>query len=108
MTWRAPGPKADFNPWFPTATSGDGKRRKNNIRSGKSQPNARPSQRMKVSCKNCGFPADESRHSDDGGSLSGDGGGGAFTVHASDSNVKEQAYRPGASCPLCFSKAYRK
>lgn len=106
MRWRAPGPKGDFKPMFPGPTAGDGKLRKNNANPGQDQPSASPSPRRKVRCKNCGFIADISRHANDGGSLSGDGAGGSFSTHDSDSNVQEQEYRPGAGCPMCFSKNY--
>lgn len=106
MTWRANKRGPEFRPIFPSLTAGDGIMRPNNARSGKEQPNAKPSPRKKVKCKNCGFPADLSRHDNSGGSLEGSGAGGDFTAHSSDSNVKEQAYRVGGGCPHCFSKAY--
>lgn len=99
---------ADFKPWFPGPTHGDGRVRPNNARPGKDQPDARPSPRRKVRCRQCGFLADRSRHAADGGSLEGSGAFGAFTTHDSDSKVQEQNYRAGAGCPLCGSKNYAK
>ncbi len=108
MGFKARRREAGFVPWFPTQTKGDGRIRPNNARPGKEQPNAKPSPRRKVLCAQCGFPADLSIHASDGGSLEGSGAGGDFTAHSSDSNVKEQAYRPGAGCPFCFSKNFAK
>lgn len=88
-----------FTPWFPTETKGDGAIRPNNLRPGKDQVNARPSERRKVRCKQCGFPADLSRHDNSGGDLSGQGAGGVVTNN-------DQAYRKGAGCPMCYSKNY--
>ncbi len=98
--------QVSFRPWFPTPTAGDGRIRANNARSGKNQPNARPSAKRKAGCKNCGFPADLAKNVNDGGSFDGDGAGGGFTTHSSDSNVKEQEYRKGGGCPFCFSRNF--
>jgi len=106
MTWRANKRGPEFRPIFPSPTAGDGILRPNNARTGKNQPNAKPSPRRKVKCKICGFLADLSRHDNSGGSLEGSGALGNFTSHSSDSNVKEQAYRVGGGCPLCGSKNY--
>lgn len=93
-------------PMFPTPTAGDGIMRPNNARPGKHQPDARPSQKRKVACSKCGFPADLSRYANDGGSLDAQGAGGNITkVDGGDGlNAGEQKYRAGAGCPCCFSK----
>ena len=76
------------------------------------RPDARPSQRRKVGCKQCGFPADLSRHANDGGSLEGSGAGGIVDVIDSTGGSKDdgygsdQRYRTGAGCPHCFSKNF--
>ena len=107
MRFRAPGPKGDFSPMWPSSTSGDGRIRKNNRAPGDDQPNARPRNKLKVSCKNCGFMTDLSENDHSGGSLSGDGAGGSFSTHSSDpTRVKEQAYRAGGGCSFCFSKNF--
>ena len=106
MSFKANKRGASFRPIFPSPTAGDGRMRPNNARPGKEQPDARPSPRRKVRCKNCGFLADLSRHSNDGGSLEGSGAGGIMTPHDSDSTVLEQQYRVGAGCPLCHSKNF--
>ena len=101
-----------FVPLFPTVTSGNGTMKPNNARPGKEQPDARPSQRRKVGCKQCGFPADLSRHANDGGSLEGSGAGGIVDVIDSTGGSKDdgygsdQRYRTGAGCPHCFSKNF--
>jgi len=95
-----------FAPMFPTPTAGDGMLRPNNARPGKHQPDARPSQKRKVHCKNCGFLADLSRDSNDGGNLDPTGAGGDITKVADGRGNKagEQAFNQGSGCPLCFSK----
>jgi hypothetical protein len=97
-----------FSPLFPSATAGDGRVRPNNARPGNDQPDARPSAKRKVRCRQCGFLVDKAKNASDGGSMTGDGAGGIITT-ASDGaggNYGDQAYRPGAGCPNCFSKNF--
>jgi len=95
-----------FIPWFPTPTSGDGLMRPNNARPGKDQPNGRPSNKRKVYCQNCGYPADLHQAVSDGGDLSGNGGGGA--IDTSNDGAGDQAYTRGSGCYFCFSRAFSK
>lgn len=81
---------------YPTETAGDGKIRSNNIHTGGQQ--GKISGIYKARCQICGFPLDVSKNDTSGGSLDGDGAGGAVDANG------DQAYRHGAGCPLCFSK----
>jgi hypothetical protein len=97
-----------FPALFPSPTAGDGRLRGNNARTGKEQPDARPSAKRKVRCKECGFLADKAKNASDGGSMTGDGAGGIITASSDGAGgtAGDQAYRQGAGCPMCFSKNF--
>lgn len=83
--------------------------RMNNANPGEDQPRGGPpSPRRKVHCMQCGWLADLSRHSNDGGSLTADGAGGIIIqVDGGDGLFAgDQQYRNGAGCPMCFSKNF--
>lgn len=108
-----------FEDIWPTETRGDGKLKKNNVNTGGAQ--GKGTLLRKLSCRLCGFIFDASAVDHSGGSIDGEGAGGAvatatvsFPVSAPPSingvvttateNIGTQAYRKNAGCPLCFSK----
>lgn len=114
--WRAKGtvPSADLSAveLWPTESKGNGKVVKNNQRTGAAQ--GKSNLIRKAHCRLCGFPNDITIVDHSGGSLDGEGAGGAITstlVSAPVSGggthteyVGLQAYRTAAGCALCFSK----
>lgn len=81
----------------------------NNARPGVRQPDAQPSQRRKLHCKQCGFLCDKSRQVSSGGDLNGDGAfAGNVLSGSSDGGdlVGEGTIQAGAGCPLCGSKNF--
>lgn len=113
-----------FTDVFPTETRGDGNIRPNNRKTGAGQ--GRGSFKRKVRCLQCGFPVDINRVDHSGGSLDGQGAGGAVSGKSTSSYVTtddngvnpgysylagdseehpgDQAYKKGAGCPMCYSK----
>lgn len=109
---------------FPSETRGDGLIRPNNTRTGAAQ--GKGGWKRKVRCQQCGFLTNIAQNDYSGGSLDGQGAGGAITKSAdvgtmnngdtTDSGMTDdvgnadqhyvgtQAYRKGAGCPFCFSK----
>jgi hypothetical protein len=110
MIERSSAKLADIFPaMFPSDTKGNGIVRANNARPGSRQPDANPSQRRKLSCRQCGFLCDLSRQAPSGGDLSGDGAfAGNVLSGASDDGdlVGEGQHQAGAGCPLCGSKNF--
>ena len=104
--------KTGFPDVFPTSSKGDGRIRKNNLRTGSAQ--GAGSTKRKVRCRHCGFPYDISVNDTSGGSYSGNGAGGAVSKTEEDSDVTgggsftesygDQDYRKAGGCPHCFSK----
>lgn len=104
--------KVVFDPLWPSETKGNGNIVKNNKNTGAGQGIA--SFVLKAKCKQCGFPLDLNRNDTTGGSLDGNGAGGAIststytaTLSNGDTHTEQagsQAYNQGAGCPLCFSK----
>lgn len=97
---------------WPTETSGNGKYRKNNLRTGSAQGEG--TLKRKAQCKQCGFLIDAATNDHSGGSLDGNGaggqivlsfnvvsvsGGGSYTEYVGD-----QIYNKGSGCPGCFSR----
>lgn len=101
-----------FQDVWPSETQGDGRLVKNNIRSGDAQ--GKGSLIRKAKCQLCGFPLDLSRVDHSGGSLDGQGAGGAVTLLTSSYTYPngtavtfyggQQAYRTASGCPCCFSR----
>lgn len=97
---------------FPSETKGDGNLVSNNLRTGAAQ--GRSSLVRKVHCQFCGFPFDATKVDHTGGSLDGNGGGGAITstttsyTYANGVTLSitagNQAYSRNSGCPLCFSR----
>lgn len=119
--WNAPSPNEapEWDLLWPTETRGDGNLRKNNTRTGAAQ--GKSSLVRKAPCKLCGFINDMTRVDHSGGSIDGEGAGGAITTATSSApvssppdilgrtfthteNAGTQAYRNAAGCALCFSK----
>lgn len=120
--WRANGtlPPADpaFVDLWPTESRGDGNVRKNNARDGSAQ--GKGALLRKAPCRLCGWPNDLVRVDHSGGSIDGNGAGGAITtstqtantsgatrtggVVTHSENVGTQVASNGAGCALCFSK----
>lgn len=98
--------------FFPSETKGDGRPVSNNLRTGAAQ--GRSSLITKAHCQQCGFPVDLSRVDHTGGSLDGNGAGGAITNQAGSytypngtvltTNDGVQVYSKNSGCPLCFSR----
>jgi hypothetical protein len=106
---RVPGATNMFPAMFPTPTKGNGLVRPNNLRSGKNQPDALPSIRRKLHCKQCGFICDKSRQTPSGGDLSGDGAFAGNTLSGTSAGFDLQGegqHQAGAGCPLCGSKNF--
>lgn len=62
---------------------------------------------QRVSCGICGFRgANLDKHDHSGGSLDGNGAGGAVISDGNGNGYRE--YKTGSGCPLCFSRAYFK
>src|SRR3990167_228574 len=109
---RDKGEAGIFISLWPAENRGNGKIRENNINTGYAQGNG--SLKRKVSCKQCGFIFDLNKVDHSGGSLDGNGAGGAVaggTVTATsnwgdtvtDYNL-DKDFRKAGGCPLCFSK----
>lgn len=98
--------------FWPTSTAGNGKYKKNNLKTGSAQGIG--SLKRKVGCKQCGFVFDASKVAHDGGSLNGNGAGGIITTgtvtypvgrDTTETDVYgDQVYNLNAGCPLCFSR----
>lgn len=113
--WRANlvGPNVDpgFSDLWPTETRGDGKVRKNNAHTGAAQ--GKGTLLRKAPCRLCGFPNDLTAIDHSGGSIDGEGAGGAITTATvsyavsggttATENIGTQALRRGSGCALCFS-----
>jgi hypothetical protein len=101
-----------FEDLWPSETKGDGLVVANNVRDGSAQ--GKGSLVSKAHCRLCGFPNDLSRVDHSGGSLDGNGAGGAITTATASSYPTggdthteaygDQAYRNASGCALCFSK----
>lgn len=119
--WRGDSPHGDLpsEDLWPTESRGDGSIKKNNLRTGAAQ--GKSSLIRKASCRLCGFPNDLTAVNHDGGSIDGEGAGGAITtatvsaptsappsitgeVYTHTENIGTQAVRKNAGCCLCFSK----
>lgn len=104
---------------WPTETRGNGRVRKNNSNTGGAQ--GKGTLLRKAPCRLCGMVNDLSAIDHSGGSLDGEGAGGAIALGASTWNTSAppsitgqtytasesygtQAYRRNAGCCLCFSK----
>ena len=95
---------------WPSETAGDGKIRRQYLKLEDGQGGGLKLRR--VSCRNCGFPgADLVRHDHSGGSLDGNGAGGAISLQSNGDGTQQegdgnQTYSVGGGCPLCFSKNF--
>lgn len=95
---------------FPTETQGDGRIRRQYLKAFDGQGGGVKTRR--VSCRICGFPgADLVQHDNSGGSLAGDGAGGAISLQSDGEGDQQggdgnQTYNRGGGCPLCFSKNF--
>ncbi len=112
--WRADSHNEEpmFDQLWPTESRGDGKVRRNNVHTGSAQ--GKSNLVRKAPCQLCGFPNDLTAVDHSGGSLDGEGAGGAITstlvsapvtgggVHTE--YVGTQALRLNSGCALCFSK----
>lgn len=97
---------------WPSETGGTGVVEKNNQRTGAAQ--GKSSLLRKAKCRLCGFPNDLTAIDHSGGSLDGEGAGGAITTATATwtvtggatatENYGTQAYRKNAGCALCLSK----
>ncbi len=106
---RSPRAADTFPAMFPTPTKGNGLVRPNNLRAGSRQPDAAPSIRRKLPCKQCGFLCDTSRQAPSGGDLAGDGAfnGNALSGSSDAGDLQgEGRISVGAGCPLCGSKNF--
>ncbi len=116
---RASNADPGFADLWPSETRGDGNVRKNNANTGGAQ--GKGTLLRKAPCRLCGFVNDLTAIDHSGGSIDGEGAGGAVatatvsfpvsgppdvrgnTVTATE-NIGTQAYRRAAGCGLCFSK----
>lgn len=108
-----------FNDLWPSETRGNGNVRKNNANTGGAQ--GKGTLLRKAPCRLCGFINDLTAIDHSGGSIDGEGAGGAVatdtvsfpvsgppdilgnTVTATE-NIGTQSERKNAGCALCFSK----
>ncbi len=98
-----------FPAMFPSPTAGKGVVVANNARPGSRQPDASPSIRRKLHCKQCGMLCDLSRQAPSGGDLSGAGAFSGNVLSGSSglgSLIGEGTLQAGAGCPLCGSKNF--
>ena len=96
-----------FPAMFPTPTAGDGRVRQNNLRKPTKQPKAIHSERMKMSCRQCGFICDLSRQAPSGGDLGGDGAFASISITSTSAGYSgEGQLSSGSGCPLCGSKNF--
>ena len=95
---------------FPTETAGSGEVLPQYRKLTDGQGNGLKLRR--VSCRQCGFPGcDLYKHDSSGGSLDGNGAGGAVSLQSNGSGAQQdgdgnQTYNKGAGCPMCFTKNY--
>jgi len=116
---RVSGNDPGFIDMWPSETRGDGMVRKNNANTGGAQ--GKGTLLRKMACRLCGFIFDASAVDHSGGSIDGEGAGGAVATAVVSNpcsappsingqtfthteNIGTQAYRRNAGCPLCFSK----
>lgn len=105
-------PEILFDDLWPSETYGDGQLVANNSNTGAAQ--GKSNMIRKAHCRLCGFPNDASSIDHTGGSLDGNGAGGAITNTTSSWTLPNgttatetygtQAYNMASGCALCFSK----
>lgn len=105
-------PQTTFEDLWPSETKGNGLVVRNNRRTGAAQ--GKGTLLQKAHCRLCGFPNDLTKIDHQGGSIDGNGAGGAITTGTATYTFPNgtvhteaygsQAYRTAAGCAFCFSK----